>query len=466
MTSPTRLSAPHPHTSPTRRTFLIGAGLTSLAALAAGCSSDSGSRDANTLKVAYQKTAAFYQLGDVLQKAKTEFEAAHKDVTIELVPIEAEQDQYFTKLALMNGSASTAPDVIYEDTFQIRSDAAAGYLLPIDDYVAKWEDWDQFLDSAKEAGLGDDGKLYGVSMGTDTRAIYFNKTIFAQAGLPADWQPTTWDEVLDAARTIKSTVPDVYPLNIFVGKAAGEQTTMQGFEMLLYGTKDTLYDTGTQKWVTGSQGFVDSLGFMDTVYSEGLGPTLDIALDASVGNRISTELLPQGKVAMAIDGSWLPGGWISGENAWPQWQETMGLAKMPTQDGGGDGFTSMSGGWTLAVGSQTANAQAAFDFIAIALNRENTLKYDTENSQIAVRQDVAEDPAYLGYNPSFEFFSSLVPVTHFRPTTPDYSQISSNIQVACESVVTDQATPEQAAATYDEALTSIVGEQGVQAAHA
>ena len=303
-------------------------------------------------------------------------------------------------------------------------------------------------------------------MGTDTRAIYFNKTIFAQAGLPADWQPTTWDEVLDAARTIKSTVPDVYPLNIFVGKAAGEQTTMQGFEMLLYGTKDTLYDTGTQKWVTGSQGFVDSLGFMDTVYSEGLGPTLDIALDASVGNRISTELLPQGKVAMAIDGSWMPGGWISGENAWPQWQETMGLAKMPTQDGGGDGFTSMSGGWTLAVGSQTANAQAAFDFIAIALNRENTLKYDTENSQIAVRQDVAEDPAYLGYNPSFEFFSSLVPVTHFRPTTPDYSQISSNIQVACESVVTDQATPEQAAATYDEALTSIVGEQGVQAAHA
>jgi multiple sugar transport system substrate-binding protein len=42
-----------------------------------------------------------------------------------MVPIEAEQDQYFTKLALMNGSPDTAPDVIYEDTFQIRSDAAA-----------------------------------------------------------------------------------------------------------------------------------------------------------------------------------------------------------------------------------------------------------------------------------------------------------------------------------------------------
>jgi len=369
------------------------------------------------------------------------------DVTIELIPIEAEQDQYFTKLALMNGSPSTAPDIIYEDSFQVRSDAAAGYLLPIDEYVESWDDWSQFADSARQAGIGDDGRLYGVSMGTDTRAIYFNKTIFAQAGLPADWQPRTWAEILDAARTIKTKVPDVIPLNVFAGKAAGEATSMQGFEMLLSGTEGTfLYDAETAKWVTGSKGFTDSLTFMDTVYSEGLGPSLDIALDASVGNRVSTELLPQGKLAMAIDGSWMPGTWISGDNPWPEWEETMGFAKMPTKDGQGDGFTSMSGGWTLAVGSQTANADAAFNFISIALNYENTLKYDTENAQVAVRQDVAQSQEYLSYNSSFEFFVSLVAVTRFRPSTPDYSQISGNIQVACESVITDATTPQEAAA--------------------
>ncbi|ETJ43787.1 ABC superfamily ATP binding cassette transporter, solute-binding protein, partial [human gut metagenome] len=92
----------------------------------------------------------------------------------------------------------------------------------------------------------------------------------------------------------------------------------------LYGTDDTLYDTDTKKWITGSQGFKDSLEFLQTIYSEGLGPELDQALDVNIGSRVSTELLPEGKLAMAVDGSWLPGGWISGENAWPEWEETIG----------------------------------------------------------------------------------------------------------------------------------------------
>jgi multiple sugar transport system substrate-binding protein len=438
------------------------AGVVTLATLT-GCSSGGGSDDDSsggsaTVTVAYQKTTAFFQLDEMLQKAKTEFEAANPDVTIDLQPIEAEQDQYFTKLALMNGSPQTAPDVIYEDTFQIRSDAAAGYLLPIDDYLAKWADWDQFYENAKQAGLGDDGKTYGVSMGTDTRALFFNKTIFEQAGLPTDWQPESWDDIITAAKTIKEKVPDVIPLNVYSGKAAGEATTMQGFEMLLYGTKDTLYDADSSKWVVGSQGFKDSLGFLDTIYGEQLAPPLDIALDAAVGNRVSTELLPQGKLAMAIDGSWVPGGWISGDNAWPEWEDTMGIAKMPTQDGADPGATSMSGGWTLAVGANAKDPQAAFDFIATALNKENTFKYDTENSQIAVRKDVAEDPEYIGYNPSFAFFSALVADTHFRPATPDYSQISSNIQVAAEAMATQQQSPEDAAAAYDAAVKGIVGD--------
>lgn len=423
-----------------------------------GGSSDDASGGDTTVTVAYQKTTAFHQLDDMLQVAKTQFEDANPGITIDLQPIEAEQDQYFTKLALMNGSPETAPDVIYEDTFQIRSDAAAGYLAPIDDYLAKWDEWGQFYENAKQAGLGDDGKTYGVSMGTDTRAIYFNKTIFEQAGLPADWQPENWDDIISAAKTVKEKVPDVIPLNIYAGKAAGEATTMQGFEMLLYGTKDTLYDTDSSKWVVGSQGFKDSLDFVKTVYGEELAPPLDIALDAAVGNRVSTELLPQGKLAMAIDGSWVPGGWISGENAWPEWEQTMGMAKMPTQDGSDPGATSMSGGWTLAVGANAKDKQAAFDFITTALNKENTFKYDTENSQIAVRKDVAEDPAYVSYNPSFAFFSDLVDVTHFRPATPDYSQISSNIQVAAEAMATGQQSAEDAAKAYDEAVKGIVGD--------
>src|SRR6478609_7299492 len=69
-----------------------------------------------TIKVAYQKTDSFTALDSVFQDAKKEFEAANQGVTVELEPIQANDDDYGTKLALALRSPSTAPDVFYEDT--------------------------------------------------------------------------------------------------------------------------------------------------------------------------------------------------------------------------------------------------------------------------------------------------------------------------------------------------------------
>ena len=138
----------------------------------------SGSSEGKSLVVTYYKTSSFPQVEDFMKRAKEEFESTHKGVTIDLQPVEADADQYFTKLALMNKSKSKAPDIIYEDTFQVMSDAAAGYLLPIDQYVKDWDEWSQYSESSTQGAKGMDGKLYGVPFGTDTRGIYFNKKIF------------------------------------------------------------------------------------------------------------------------------------------------------------------------------------------------------------------------------------------------------------------------------------------------
>ncbi len=142
----------------------------------------------------------------------------------------------------------------------------------------------------------------------------------------------------------------------------------------------------------------------------------------------------------------------------------MGQAPMPTQDGQAPGAVSMSGGWTLAVGAKTKVPDKAFEFIADALDKDGSQSYDIAASQIAVRSDVAEDPEYVASNPTFEFFSSIVDKTHFRPATTDYSRISNAITVAMESVMTGQQTPQEAAAAYDQALVGIVGEDGTQKA--
>lgn len=396
-----------------------------------------------------------------MKVVKKEYEKDNPGKTVTLVPIQAQGNDYYTKLALMNKAPATAPDVMYEDTFIVKADAQAGYLLPLDEYTAKWKDWSQFYDNAKQAGEGVDGKTYGVPMGTDTRALWYNKDIFKKVGLPVPWQPKTWDDVLAAAKTIKQKSPDTIPFNIYSGKAQGEASTMQGFEMLLYGADgsgNTLYKD--KKWVTGSKQFQDSLQFVKDVYQGGLGPTPQQALDPNVGTTIAQTWLPKGKLAIDLDGSWQSGTWLkSGTAPWSEWNDVMGQAAMPTQNGQEPGYNSMSGGWTLAVGAKTKNPQAAFDFITTFLNKDGSLKYDSENSQIAVRKDVAEDPDYTGANPTFKFFSGLVEHTNFRPATSDYSQISNAIQVAMESVMTGQQSPKEAAAAYDDAVVGVVGKE-------
>ncbi len=69
-------------------------------------------------------------------------------------------------------------------------------------------------------------------------------------------------------------MPGVVPMNLYSGIPMDEASSMQGFEMLLYGTKDPLYDYKTNKWVASSQGFLDALNFVQTVYNpkDLLGP--------------------------------------------------------------------------------------------------------------------------------------------------------------------------------------------------
>src|SRR5207249_1727309 len=133
----------------------------------------------------------------------------------------------------------------------------------------------------------------------------------------------------------------------------------------------------------------------------------------------------------------------------------------PTQHGQAPGAVSMSGGWTLAVGARTKDPDLAFAFLATALNKKNALAYAVNNSQIAVRTDVASEPSYQASNPFVRDVSNLVAVTHYRPATADYPKISGAVQVATEAVITGRMSPADAAAEYDRSITALVGKDKV-----
>ncbi|MFE7890826.1 extracellular solute-binding protein [Streptomyces sp. NPDC057412] len=438
------------------------------AATLTACGGGSGS-DPDTVKVSFKQSTdnSVKVMDTYLADIKKQFEKANPGKKVEFVPIKAPDSEYYTKLQQMLRSPKTAPDLVYEDTFLINSDITSGYLKPLDPYLAKWRDWDRFIDTAKAAARGEDGKTYGVPDGTDTRGLWFDKGIFAKAGLPADWRPRTWDDVLDAARTIKKKVAGVTPLNVYTGKPAGEAATMQGFEMLLYGTgdgaSDPLYDKASKKWIAGGKGFRDALAFVETVYQEKLGPDVSDALDPNFGTRVRGELLPEGKLGIDLDGSWLPQDWLEGSgHEWPEWSKKLGLAPMPTQHGQAPGKVSMSGGWTWAIPAKAGNPDLAFEFVKTMQSKANAQKWYIANSGIAVREDVAADPAYVKAQPGIKFFTDLVASTHYRPAYPAYPKVSTAIQEAMEGVTTGDVSVEDAAKAYDEELESATDGQVIE----
>ena len=384
--------------------------------------------------------------------------------TVDLQPVSAPDEDYKTRLALSHRSAETAPDVFYQDTTTIRADAEAGYLLPLDDYVAEWEDWSQFSEAAQAAGLGNDGSTYAISLGTDTRALWYSIPVLETAGVTTPWQPETWQDVLDMAEAVQASDPEAVPFMLYAGTGTGEGSNMQGFYQLLYGTElggDALYDSESGRWVVRSQGFIDALEFVDTVYSEGYSLPADQALDPNVWQSVFGELFPERRLGATIEGSYTPSFWVEGGSfEWPEYADEMGAAAFPTQNGDGPGV-SMSGGWTLAIGAKTELPDLAFEFVSMALNFENSLSYVKENSQIAVRADVAADESYLEANPFVGAVTALVEFTNFRPATSEYNQISAAVQNATEAVMTGQATPVEAAAAYDQEVEAIVGPDGI-----
>lgn len=446
----------------TRTNQWIAGLLVILMVVLSACSNSSTSTGSNTssgdstnkiVKVAYGKWNETDNWGKWLTSVKTEFEKAHPGVTVELQPIQGAQ--YATKIPLLMKDASTAPEVLAEDSFMINADSEAGYLEPL--AVDSWSDWNEFNDAIKAAATGKDDKIYGIPFSTDVRGLYYNKAIFEKAGLPVPWQPKNWQDILMAAQTIHEQVPDIIPFWMNSGKAGQEATTMQTFEMLLYGTENTLYEDG--KWITQSPGILSTLNFINNIYSNDLGPPLSQVLTAQAGQVLETDLMPNQKVAIALNGNWLTGTWAtSGSKPWPEALDTYDFVKMPTQNGQSPGFTSMSGGWTLAVGAKSIEKELGWEFIQLAVNEQHNKEFSMLDGSLTPRLDVAKDKEYTEQPGTlYAKAADFITYTHVRPSTADYPVVSTAIQEMVEKVVTQGASPQEAMTQYAQSVERSVG---------
>lgn len=385
------------------------------------------------------------------------------NVRVKLLPVIASEGDYYTKIDLMMRSASTAPDIVREDSFLVGSDATAGYLAPLDNFLKSWPEYNKEWYPKMRSITTFKGHNYGVMNGTDDRLVWYNKNVFRRAGLPTNWQPKSWAAIIRAARQIKAKLPGVTPMNLYSGIPMDEASTMQGFEMLLYGTHDPLYDYGTKKWIISSKGFLQALTEVQKIYDPKnlLGPGDDVALSPQAGTIVATQLLPNNKLGIAIDGSWLPNNWYKGgAHPWAAWQTVMGHAKMPTEFGQAPRHVTLSGGWAYSISAKSSHKAQAFQVLKIANSKDLLAFYDVHVANISPRKDVTSVPSYRNV-PLNPFFTNLLSFTQFRPAFPEYPLISNQIDLAMENVMSGMK-PADAMATYAKAVTGIAGRAHVE----
>ena len=124
-----------------------------------------------------------------------EWNDAHPDIQVEIISQAWENIDDFMLTSFQGGQA---PDLFHQDSVMCYEYGLMGYVEPLNAYLS-----DELLADIPEtlwAGVSDGDTIYGVPFLQETLVIFYNKTLFADAGIvvPEDGM-ITWDELREYA---------------------------------------------------------------------------------------------------------------------------------------------------------------------------------------------------------------------------------------------------------------------------
>ena len=143
---------------------------------------------------------------DVLRANLPEFE---KKTGIKVVVDSAPLGELYKK-QLLSLSTGARHDVFFMDEPWVP--ALADFLLPLDDRV-KGIDMPDFIPTTVEAGAYE-GKQYALPVDPNVQVLIYRKDLFEQKGLKP---PTTWDELLAAAKALHDPAKQQYGFALAAG---------------------------------------------------------------------------------------------------------------------------------------------------------------------------------------------------------------------------------------------------------
>lgn len=362
----------------------------------------------------------------------TERTGAEADVQIQ------QWDGISTKLATALGS-STPPDVVDIGNTQVAGYAANGALMDVTAYKDDLAQGNTWL-SGLEDPATIDGSLYAIPGFAGNRAVIYNKTMWSEAGVTE--APTTWDELTAALDKVKAanTASDFSALYLpgkhfyvglqFVWDHGGEIATQN--------------DDGS--WTSTASDNIEALGewqkFQDT-YSAASADT--VFTDSPEQEQIFAD----GKAGAIIATNGAINTVLAANEALTE--EDLGTFALPSQTGDGTQPV-MLGGSDWGIAAKSSNQELALIWTQIAISD------DIQQDYVFADQGLMPNSAEIGEAiqadvPELKtgFFNAAL-TSRATPASPGWTDVEGAgiLKDMFSTIASGAATPEEAAATYDE----------------
>jgi len=374
--------------------------------------------------------------GETFDALAEEYAAAHPNVEIE--PLYIGWSDLLPSLQTA-ASGGDVPSFAIADMVWMPKLAESGALVELDPYIdASGVDLDDFYSALLNIDRYD-GAYLGLPVSTNNLELFYNKELFAAAGLDPEQPPTTWEELKTAAETCADPDNAVVGMELYT-EAANEGLTWQFQVYLWQAGADFLTDDYTAA-AFNSPGGEQALQFwVDLIEGDG-------------SDLVPWGQFEQGNACMRMDGSWMVGIWANDLTF------DFGTAPMPHPADGEPG-TNMGGEHIFIFETTPEEQQAAWEFIEWFTSTEVQSRWDRETGFMPIRDSVANDPDYLAWmqdtEPRLAAFIESQQYAHARPSVSNYQELSDLFSAEVQRALYGEASIPEALAAAEEAVNAVL----------
>lgn len=184
------------------------------------------------------------------------------------------------------------PDIYYMDIFQFPAFAENGVLLPLDDLMASTgTKREEFIPSLIDA-FTYEGVTYGIPKDFNTLGLFYNKDLFAAAGLEEPTDDWTWGDLKTAAVALSDPANNIYGL--------GVPNDPGRFPIFIFQNGGSVMNADFSDTLIDSPEAIAAAEFYTGFRADGSG-----AIPADIGEGWQGTAFGKGQFAMVYEGGWL-----------------------------------------------------------------------------------------------------------------------------------------------------------------